>query len=277
MGLAAYSGAYRLWEWSSLVNPEEPFDRFNVGIHGLGSLDVQTAPTFPAILESIADSVRGQVIASHGPFDCNALNHAAEKYGLTFPGCRWIDTCEIARLAWPNLSSHNLETLCQHFSIALEHHNALSDAVACGEILTRAVLDTGLVVQQLITKVGLVSPSPSPGPTSRNKIRYPEKMELRGQTGGPLAGHVLVCTGAFSFDRTQLAMLAADLGCDVEDRFTKKRTTILVVGRRDPAEFNGKEKSGKQLDAEAAITEGRQVTILNEAEFLNLVDQYQER
>lgn len=276
IGLAAYSGATRQWEWSSLVNPEEAFDGLNVGKHGLGSLDVQMAPKFPAVLDALADSIRGQIIASHSAFDCDALYHAAKKYGLQFPACKWIDTCKIARLAWPSLSNHKLATLCQHFSIALDHHNALADAVACGEILTRAVLETGLGLQELAQRVGFVSPSPNPGPSPQDKTRYPERIELRGRADSPLAGHILVCTGEFSIGKAEFATLAANLGCDVEARFSKKRTTILVVGRRDPAQFNGKEKSKKQLDAEAAIADGRQIAILSEPEFLEFVDQYRE-
>jgi DNA polymerase III subunit epsilon len=129
IGLAAYDGPCRIWEWSSLVNPQEPFDNDNVAIHGLRSSDVQSAPLFPAILQMIAGSLGGQIIASHTSFDRDALNQAAEKYNLQFPTSRWIDTCAIAKMAWPNLSSHALDRLCRHFALALDHHNALVEAV----------------------------------------------------------------------------------------------------------------------------------------------------
>lgn len=277
VGLAAYSGAALLWKWSSLVNPEEPFDRINVEIHGLRSHDVESAPTFPTILEAIRASIHDQTIASHTSFDCDALNHAAQKYGLHLPPCHWIDTCEISRLAWPNLSDHKLKTLCKSLLIELQHHNALSDALACAEVLSRALQDTGLSLKELATRVGLVSPTPYTSRSIQPKIHYSEKIELEGRPDGPLAGHVLACTGDFSIGEAQLAAIAANLGCNVEDRVSKKRTTILVVGRRDPAQFNGKEKSKKQLDAETAIAEGRNITILSEQEFLKLADQYLRR
>ncbi len=53
--------------------------------------------------------------------------------------------------------------------------------------------------------------------------------------------------------------------------FTKSRTTILVVGRRDRDAW-GDAKSGKHQRAEAAIAEGRDVRILTEVEFRRLVD-----
>lgn len=62
IGLAAYAGAHRCWEWSTLVNPEEEFDRQNVEIHGIGSMHVQSAPMFPAVIEAISDSLASQIM-----------------------------------------------------------------------------------------------------------------------------------------------------------------------------------------------------------------------
>lgn len=275
IGIVAFKGTIPQWEWSSLIDPEEPFDEFNIGIHGIRSVDVQTAPTFPIVLESIADRIQGRIVASHTAFDCDALTMAAQKYGLQFPGCKWIDTCEIARFAWPTLVNHKLDTLCRHFGIELNHHDALADAAACGRILTRALLDTGIGLRELSTRRLRSSPQPRSSHSSRSRARYSERIELTGRPGGPLQGHVLVCTGDFTIGEAQLAATAANLGCDVEERVRKKRTTILVVGRRDPSQFNGKEKSQKQLDAETAIAEGRQITIMTEAEFLALAARYQ--
>lgn len=273
IALVGYAGSNRTWEWSTLVDPEEEFDQLNIDIHGISSLHVQSAPKLPDLLSAIGDSIGEQVVASHTPFDCNSLNGAARKYGLNFPQCRWIDTCEISRFAWPELSNHKLDTLCQHFSIPLDHHNALSDAIACGEILTQAVLETRLIVQELAERVGFIAPAAS-RTQRKSAVRYPEKVKLNATCQGPLSGHVLVCTGEFSIGKAKLATLAAGLGCDVEDRFSKKRTTILVIGHRDPTKFNGKQKSKKQLDAEATIESGRPVSILSESEFLEFIGQF---
>jgi hypothetical protein len=82
---------------------------------------------------------------------------------------------------------------------------------------------------------------------------------------------VWVCTGDFSIG--EAALVAASLGCDVEERITKK-TTMLVVGQRDPARFKGKEKSRKQLQAEAAAAEGREIAIMTEREFLDFAERH---
>lgn len=269
IGLAEFDGRGVTWEWSSLVNPEQDFDDFNVGIHGIGSLDVRAAPTWPSILAAIAERIREQTIVSHTRFDRDNLHHATQRYGLSLPVSNWLDTCAIARLAWPSLPGHDLQSLCQRFGIQLKHHCAASDARAAGEVLVRAITDSGLGVADWITRAGLMAPSSRRAGGSRK--RYSERIEAKGAPGGRLAGHVWVCTGEFSIGEAALVEMAASLGCDVKESFTKK-TTMLVLGHRDPAYFAGKEKSRKQLQAEAAIAEGRKIAVMTEREFLDLAD-----
>lgn len=273
IGLAAFNDNARVWEWSSLVNPEEPFEHGNVGIHGITAADVAAAPAFPEVLAGIRGSLEGQVIASHWRFDCDALHQAAEKYALKFPYCRWIDTCEIARLAWPDFANHKLKTLCCNLGLELTHHDAGSDAIACGEILARARTVTGLKLHELIARVGTLKPAryrPQDVPQSPARARIPEKIEMQGRPGGPLSGHVAVCTGEFSIGKRALVEIAAALGCDVEETFSARRTTLVITGRRNPADFGGKMKSEKLLKAEAAVAAGRKIIILSEQEFLAL-------
>ena len=277
IGLAAYSGSNRRWTWSTLVNPEEAFDEGNVRVHGIRSHEVQSAPRYPTIFEDIRRNVEGQFVVSHTRFDCEAVHQAAAKYGLQFPECRWVDTCDVARFAWPNLASHALDVLCRHFSIDLKHHDAASDAVACAEILTQAILHTRMGLEQLAKRTGFVPPPAHQADRNKADRRYSAKLSMIGDVSGPLAGQVLVCTGDFRIGEAKLVELAAGLGCDVEDRFSKKRTTILVVGTRDPAQFNGKVKSDNLVAAEAVAAKGKPIAILSEQEFLKLVQEHQPR
>ncbi len=267
IGIAAYCGSNRQWAWSSLVDPEQAFDDANVRIHGIRSHEVQTAPRFPKVFEDFARVADGKFVVSHTRFDFDAIYEASSKYGLSFLGAKWIDTCSVARFAWPELRSHALPVLCEHLSIELKHHDAQSDAIACAEVLTQAVLQTRLGIARLGDETGYVQPPQRRQLRAAGATRYSEKLSMAGNSNGPLAGHILVCTGDFAMGEAELVKLAASVGCDVEDRFSK-RTTMLVVGTRDPAQFNGKIKSNKLLAAEAAVAKGRKVDILSEAEFV---------
>lgn len=168
---------------------------------------------------------------------------------------------------WPNHARHDLRSICETLHINLQHHAALSDARACGLLLDRAIQQSGLSVADWLARNATERPTSKASP---RRHRYSERIEAVGACDGPLAGHVLVCTGDFDIGERALVDLAASLGCDVKERFTKK-TTILVSGRRDPQQFDGKPKSRKLLDAEAAQNAGRHLRILTEQEFLGMV------
>lgn len=276
IGLVAFLDGRICWEWSSLVNPECDFDRFNVKLHGIGSERVQKAPLWPTVLNAIWASISGQIVVSHSRFDCDALHHAAKRYAVDVPSCSWLDSCAIASVAWPDLPRHDLKSMCAHFGIKLHHHDAGSDARACGEILNKAIGETGMDTMAWIARVGLVSPPREIRPNPRTQRHYPEKIAARGLQGRPLSGHSWVCSGDFQLGAATLARMATSIGCDVTDKFTED-TTILVLGSRDPEQFAGKEKSNKLIAAEEAIASGRNITLMTEREFVELVNYYRRK
>lgn len=272
IGLAAFSGSIPLWKWQALVDPEEPFDSRNIKIHGVTSAHASVAPIFPAALEYIRGAIANQIVACHTSFDYEAIHSASIKYGLEPPVCTWIDTHAAARLAWPHLENHKLDTLCEHLEIPLVHHDACSDAIASGQVLNKAIQLMNIELDTLKHRIGSIN-HPVEYKETATQPRYSEKVEMAGSKHGPLVGHVLVCTGEMELGERKIAQLAAALGCDVEDTFTQKRTTILVTGYRDPSQYENA-KSKKLLDAEKAIGKGRSVAILTEKEFLELARRY---
>ncbi len=274
IGLVAFAGTAIAWEWSTLINPQCDFDGFNVRIHGIGSEEVATAPTLPLVFEELTGRIAGAVMVSHSAFDYEAMRQACGRYALKFADKIWLDSCVVAQTCWPHLSKHDLATVCRELAIPLRHHNALSDARASGTVLATAIAQSGKCLGEWCKLAVCSNRSPTVEEVPRR--RYSERIERVGDPNGPLAGHIWVCTGNFNTGEAELARLAAMLGCDVKDRFSKK-TTMLVVGTRDPAQFDGQTKSRKQRDAEAAVAEGRKVYIMTEREFLELVRYYQDR
>ena len=93
--------------------------------------------------------MEGALLASHSPFDRQALEQAASKYGLTMPQIRWLDTGRAARTAWPDRydgSSWGLKKIAADLRITFLHHDAAEDARAAAEILLHACRHTGLDV-----------------------------------------------------------------------------------------------------------------------------------
>jgi DNA polymerase-3 subunit epsilon len=271
IGLVCFNGDGIEWQWSTLVNPECDFEPHNIRIHRITPDAVAAAPKWPAVFACIADSLRGQMVASHTNFDEYALMEACRRYGLPPPQARWLDSHALARRMWPDFTRHGLAELCAAFDIDLDHHDALSDAMACGRIVKLCLAGTparaaGMEMQALAVA------NAKPSRASRFKlVGHQEDVAAQDAPDGPLREEVVVLSGEFDGGKGPLAALAASAGCRVDAGFTKSRTTILVVGRRDPEAWGGI-KSGKHLRAEAAIAEGCDIRILTEVEFRRLVD-----
>lgn len=123
-------------------------------------------------------------------------------------------------------------------------------------ILLRAMRESGLTIDEWLVR----ATQPVDGATQG-------RIKRTGDPDGPLAGEVLVFTGALSMPRREAADAAASAGCEVEAGVTKN-TTLLVVGDQDVSHLAaGQTKSSKHLKAEALIGKGQPIRILRESDF----------
>lgn len=203
----------------------------------------------------------GRVVASHMPFDRVALAQVNERYGLPQVECTWLDTARVCRRTWTQFarSGYGLANMAFWLGIEFRHHDAQEDARAAGLIFLRAIAETSLGVHDWITRAQRPIGS---GPSGR--------ITRAGDPEGPLAGEVVVFTGALSMPRREAADLAAALGCDVAASVGKK-TTLLVVGDQDIRKLAGHKKSSKHRRAEELIAEGVDIRILGERDFAALL------
>ena len=59
IGLVAVRAGKIADTWLTLVNPEDFFDGFNVGIHGIDEARVAAAPAFPDIFDAFSSRTAG--------------------------------------------------------------------------------------------------------------------------------------------------------------------------------------------------------------------------
>ena len=137
-------------EFSSLINPETDFDAFNIRLTGIDEELVRDAPTFPELwplIEPLMSS--GLLVAHNAVFDLGVLKKCLDYYEIDWkPYARYLCTVQMGRRILPGMS-HKLNTLCDYYGIALNHHQAESDSHACAEILLR-YLESGADVRQHI-------------------------------------------------------------------------------------------------------------------------------
>ena len=116
-------------EFATLINPETHFDRFNIELTGI-------TPAFDAlwpVIRPIFDS--GLLLAHNAPFDLSVLAKCLRAYQIDWhQRIDYACTCAMARRCCPTLANHKLDTLCRHFDILLEHHQAGSDSHACAQL-----------------------------------------------------------------------------------------------------------------------------------------------
>jgi len=263
IGVVKFVGGVIVGKWGTLVNPEDEFDPMNIYIHGITEENVKDAPILIQIESRVRQILTGNIVACHTPFDKAAISRAYQRYGLPLIECTWLDTARVSRRAWTQFAyqGYSLANVAEELGIEFEHHDALEDARAAGEILVKAIKDTNISLQDWLTRVN----QPIFGISSY-------KITREGISDGPLAGEVVVFTGALSIPRREAADMAASIGCDVRDGVAKE-TTLLVLGDQDLRRLAGYEKSSKHRKAEELIERGQQIRFLGERDFLKIFEE----
>lgn len=262
IGAATFEGGRVIDEWYSLIDPDDHFDSVNVSIHGIDAVQVAGAPTFKDVWPDLLARVGEAVVVTHTHFDRVALHQASAAYGLELPPFKWLDSAMVVRRAWADCAQrgYGLADVCRRIGYEFHHHHALEDAKAAGQILLAAMADTELDLDATLRRVTQPIGASGTGHAIRRN----------GNPDGPLAGEVIVFTGALEIPRREAADLAAAVGCEVASGVTKK-TTLLVVGDTDVQKLAGHEKSAKHRKAEGLLAQGVPLRIIRETDFRELV------
>lgn len=260
IGAAKFINGNIAAEWKAYINPKDYFDAINISIHGIDDQTVKDASIFPDLWPTIVEFVGDSVVVTHTHFDRVAIHQAASKHQIPTPTWTWLDSARVVRRTWPKFASsgYGLSNVCKTFDISFQHHDALEDAKAAGQILLKAMIESQLDIEGCLSKVN------QPIGTTDSTT-----MKRDGNPNGLLFGEVIVFTGALEIPRREAADMAAEIGCTVGQGVTKN-TTILVVGDQDVTKLAGETKSAKHRKAEKlALTTG--LRILRETDFQELV------
>lgn len=123
---------------TQLIQPPRFFFEFT-HIHGIDWPKVAGQPTFGEAWPQLSKILEGaDFLAAHNaPFDSKVLAACCQAAGLSAPKQRFICTVRLARDAW-KIFPTKLPNVCEKLGIALDHHEALSDAEACAKIVIAA-------------------------------------------------------------------------------------------------------------------------------------------
>lgn len=125
-------------EFHTLIQPpDNEYWYRNIMVHGIKPADTLNIPTFDTLFPEIQKRLFGKKIVAHNEsFDRNVLAKTMRWYGLYYDELeiadRWECTVKIYRAkGYPKA---NLKYCADRNGIALNHHEALSDALACAKL-----------------------------------------------------------------------------------------------------------------------------------------------
>jgi len=146
--------------FATFVNPHE---RIPYNIQQLTNINddmVRDAPELEDVLPKFLDFVGDSVLVAHNArFDMGFIQANCKSLGLPAVTNPSLDTLEMARLLFPTMKNHRLNTLADKFKVSLDnHHRAIDDSIALGYILFHLIKEAnerGIVdLEQLNDNVG---------------------------------------------------------------------------------------------------------------------------
>ena len=267
IGLAVFENGVVVDTWKSLINPNVEFDGINIAIHRIEPEHVKNAPTIQEVRSQLEKIISDKTVATYTAFDRVALNKNFDDLNWD-----WLDVALVVRRTWSEVaySGYGLANICFMLNIRMDHHHdALSDAICAGRILTEAGKIHGDVsicknlvkksLSKLISKGKLVA-------ETGDGLKIIEG----GNPEGKWYGDVLCFTGELAMPRVQASIIASQLGFNVGASVTKK-TNYLVKGWQDDSKLNGKAMSSKEEKALSLMRKDQDIMIISEADFFELI------
>lgn len=129
--------------YTTFVNPHEKIPYHIQQLTNITDEMVKDAPDLEPVLKEFVEFVGDSVLVAHNArFDMGFIQASLKKLGLPVLPNPSLDTLELARLLYPNMKNHRLNTLADKYKVLLEsHHRAVDDTIALGGILNGLLAD----------------------------------------------------------------------------------------------------------------------------------------
>jgi DNA polymerase-3 subunit epsilon len=259
----------------SLIKP--PLNEFDPNftlLHGIDQQKVEGAPLFIDLWEYLEPYILNQRLVAHNiNFDLTALILTLEHYKLQIPAHQTSCTWKMAMKLIPGLKSHNLEYISAVLNIELEHHNPLSDALACAQIYIAFIkglhndITNGriLAVNKILTDSPIRKPFPSAEMFEQKRISrecLEPNLEAKDKEHIFYSKKIVFTGDLKAMERNEAAKKVQALGGDVNTSISKKTDYVIVGNNPGPVKME-KIKSLQE--------EGYPIKIIYEDEFNQLI------
>ncbi len=126
--------------YSTFVNPEIKIPEKITKLTSITDDMVLDAPKIDTILPEFLGFVGDSVLVAHNAnFDVGFIRQNASDMNIEVKNTV-LDTLELSRTLFPQLSKHKLDVVAEHLNVSLEnHHRAVDDAGATAEIFVKCI------------------------------------------------------------------------------------------------------------------------------------------
>jgi DNA polymerase III subunit epsilon len=260
------------------------FHPFNVSIHGITADDVKDKPQFGEIWREMLPYLSGNVVLAHNAsFDMGCIRAVLNEYCIEYPSFDYSCTRNLAKKAFPRLISYSLSAVTDYLSVDFSHHHAEQDAMACAAVALRMCdlcksKSIYELAEHLDTTIGRIYPG----------SYSPARLHSWKRDGGFRIGDIAPTCSDYNihhpFYKKQLVFTGALHSMARKDAMQEvvnvggccgstvgANASFLVVGELDYRQLKDGLKSNKLKKADQLIAEGRDLELLTEDEFLNLL------
>jgi DNA polymerase-3 subunit epsilon len=245
--------------FEELINPGIKVSSFITNLTGITNQMLVDKERFADIANDLKEFIGDlPMVAYNAQFDKSFLmcEFALAEFDLTN---RFHCAMNLSKLAFM-LPNFKLATVAEYCKVPLNGaHRAKADAIAAGRVFMCAATTLGHINE-------IAPKKPFTKSSGANHEDYPPN-EL-----GVLYGQTIVFTGELSISRAEAFEAAAEIGLEIKSGVSKK-TDYLVVGEQNENLVGPTGISNKQIKAEALIEEGVDIQILDEDEFMELIEE----
>ncbi len=148
LGIVVFQEGVLTYKESFLIRPHDSVNTFDptfIDIHHITPQDVADQPEFDQLWPNIREIIKDGILVAHNAsFDMTVLMSLITLYRLDYDHFHYFCTVKLSRTVFKFLPSHRLNIVSQHLGISLDHHDALSDAFACAQIVNQTMILTGI-------------------------------------------------------------------------------------------------------------------------------------
>lgn len=259
-------------KFNSLVKPKNAIDEYITELTGITNEMVKDAPTIEEVLPDFMDYIDNDILIGHNVnFDINFIYDNLYRNKLDVLTNNFIDTMRISRKLLPNLSHHRLIDLARYFEIdTTNNHRTLKDC----EITMNVYENLKEIALQKYDNVD----------EFKNAFKKHKKEGLRAKdivstntefdVDNLFYDKYVAITGTLEkMLRKEAMQIIVDLGGHCEDGVTKK-TNFLILGNNDYNPILRGKKSSKLIKAETLKLEGKDIEIISENVFYDIIDDW---